>query len=99
MAKGKAIIIGLFVLFALSASSQNEPKAERVSETELMLDVDSPFSIDLDYQLQSLKKVEPISADPKDQNKSINYAKSQEIISVKAYIRKLHMKRKETLMS
>ena len=46
-----------------------------------------------------LKKIEPISEDPVDQTKTLNYKKSKDIISIKAYIRSLQMKRKETLMS
>lgn len=99
MAKGKAIIIVFFVLFGLNASSQNEPVTEKMIEKVEILNPETLNSVNEILPLQSLKKVEPISADPKDQNKSIHYGKSREIISVKAYIRKLHMKRKETLMS
>ncbi len=98
MFKGKTIIIALFILFGLSANSQNEPEAEKLLEP-----VNIPGLVNIsncqDVSPLTLKKVEPISADPKVQNKSINYGKSQEIISVKAYIRKLHLKRKETLVS
>jgi len=46
-----------------------------------------------------VKKVEPISANPKVQNKTINFKKSNDLISIKAYMKSLQMKRKETLMS
>ena len=47
----------------------------------------------------TLKKIEPISFDPKVQIKNINFNKSNDIISLKAYMKSLHMKRKITLMS
>jgi len=46
-----------------------------------------------------LKKIEPISINPKTQNLDLNYKKSNDIISIKAYIKSLQLKRKETLMS
>lgn len=47
----------------------------------------------------AIKKVEPISDNPKVQNKTINFNKSNDLISVKAYIKSLQMKRKETQVS
>lgn len=47
----------------------------------------------------AVRKVEPISTNPKVQNKTINFNKSNDLISVKAYIKSLQMKRKETQMS
>jgi hypothetical protein len=46
-----------------------------------------------------IKKVEPISINPKTQNLDLNFKKSNDIISIKAYIKSLQLKRKETLMS
>ncbi|MBN4070485.1 hypothetical protein JYT76_02275 [Olleya sp. AH-315-F22] len=46
-----------------------------------------------------IKKVEPISINPKTQNLDLNYKKSNDIISVKAYIKSLQLKQKETQMS
>ena len=46
-----------------------------------------------------IKKVEPISINPKTQNLDLNFKKSNDLISVKAYIKSLQLKRKETLMS
>ena len=46
-----------------------------------------------------IKKIEPISINPKTQNLDLNYKKSNDIISIKAYIKSLQLKRKETLMS
>ena len=47
----------------------------------------------------AVKKIEPISANPKVQNKTINFKKSNDLISVKAYMRSLQLKRKTTLVS
>jgi len=47
----------------------------------------------------AIKKVEKISVNPKTQNLDLNYKKSNDIISIKAYIKTLQLKRKETLMS
>ncbi|VAV86246.1 hypothetical protein MNBD_BACTEROID02-510 [hydrothermal vent metagenome] len=46
-----------------------------------------------------IKKVDPISINPKTQNLDLNYKKSNDIISVKAYIKSLQLKRKATVMS
>ncbi len=47
----------------------------------------------------AIKTVEPISINPKTQNLDLNYKKSNDLISIKAYIKSLQLKRKETLMS
>lgn len=47
----------------------------------------------------AVKKVEPISANPKVQNKTINFKKSKDLTSIKAYMRSLQLKRKMTLVS
>ena len=46
-----------------------------------------------------LKKVDPISINPKTQHKDLNFKKSNDLTSVKAYIKSLQMKRKATLDS
>jgi uncharacterized Zn-finger protein len=46
-----------------------------------------------------IKKIEPISINPKRQNLDLNYKKSNDIISVKAYIKSLQLKRKASVMS
>ena len=45
-----------------------------------------------------IKKVDPISINPKAQ-KDLNFKKNKDLISVRAYIKSLQLKRKETLMS
>ena len=47
----------------------------------------------------AINKIDPISINPKTQNLDLNYKKSYDIISVKAYIKSLQLKRKESLMS
>lgn len=47
----------------------------------------------------AIKKVETISANPKTQNLDLNFQKSNDIISIKAYIKSLQLKSKETVMS
>ena len=47
----------------------------------------------------AIKKVEHISIDPKTQHLDLNYKKSNDIISINAYIKTLQLKRKETLTS
>ena len=46
-----------------------------------------------------IKKIDPISIDPKNQSLDLNFKKSNDIISIKAYIKSLQLKRKTTLMS
>ncbi len=46
-----------------------------------------------------IKKIDPININPKRQNLDLNYKKSNDIISVKAYIKSLQLKRKATVMS
>ena len=47
----------------------------------------------------AIKKIDTISINPKTQSLDLNYKKSNDIISVKAYIKSLQLKRKESLMS
>ncbi len=47
----------------------------------------------------AIKKVETISTNPKTQNLDLNFQKSNDIISIKAYIKSLQLKSKETVMS
>jgi hypothetical protein len=47
----------------------------------------------------AINKVEPISIDPKTQHLDLNHKKSNDIISIKAYIKTLQLKRKATVTS
>ena len=77
----------------LSFSQAEENKTPIVINTEVVKE------IILNESELSLRKVEPISSNPKIQNKVINFNKSNDLISIKAYIKSLQLKRKETLMS
>lgn len=46
----------------------------------------------------AIKKVDPISANPTEQSKTLNTLKSKELISIRAYIKTLRLKRKETVL-
>ena len=46
-----------------------------------------------------IKKVDPISINPKEQHKNLNFKKSHDLISVKAYIKSLRIKRKAAINS
>ena len=100
---GKMFIIKCFILITLSVGAQNKPVDHKIETIGNLICQEAVKTINeinqIPSELNALKKIEPISADPRDQNRSINYGKSKEIISVKAYIRILQMKRKETLMS
>ena len=47
----------------------------------------------------AIKKVEPISVNPKTQHLDLNFKKSNDIISIKAYIKTLQLKRKAYMVS
>ena len=47
----------------------------------------------------AVKKIDPISINPKTQNLDLNYKKSNDLISIKAYIKSLQLKSKVTVMS
>lgn len=102
--KKMILIIALFTFPFLSISQNDLDKQEVTSrdviESVIEFELDNS-QIVLEWNNDSLayRKVEPISQDPKDQNKSINFTKSNELISIKAYIKSLQMKRKITLMS
>lgn len=58
--------------------------------------------IDIHSELKTeitIKKIDPISANPLQQTKVLNTIKSNELISVRAYIKSLKLKRKETVLS
>ena len=101
---GNMFIISFFILFSfnLSAQTAGVPQeatqpAEIVSHSEF--EGLQPEVFEGHQNFQVLKKIEPISADPYDQNKMINYQKSKDIISIKAYMRALQIKGKVTRMS
>ncbi|NND52013.1 MAG: hypothetical protein HKN54_06380 [Flavobacteriaceae bacterium] len=74
------------------------PRNEIVSVVEFDMP-DSQLVFELNEDIIAYRKWEPIAIDPMDQNKNINFNKSNALISIKAYIKSLQMKRKITLMS
>jgi len=46
----------------------------------------------------AIKKIDPISANPKVQSVNFTYKKSKDIISIKAYIKSLDLRCKETVL-
>jgi len=87
------LILAFFTMPFLSFGQSESDKAPLVINTEVVKE------LILNEDELGLRKVEPISDNPKIQNKTINFNKSNDLISIKAYMKKLHLKRKETLMS
>ena len=83
----KTILILAFLLVPFTMVAQNTVQTKKETEKNII------------KTEVAVKKVEPISTNPKVQNKTINFNKSNDLISVKAYIKSLQMKRKETQMS
>jgi hypothetical protein len=81
----KIVIVIAFLIVPFFATAQNDSK---IVKTEVITKTEVV-----------IKKIDPISINPKTQNLDLNYKKSKEIISVKAYIKSLQLKRKATLMS
>ena len=79
----KVLIVIAFLIVPFFASAQND--------TEI---VKTPVNTEV-----AIKKVEIISINPKTQNLDLNYKKSNDIISVKAYIKSLQLKRNASVMS
>jgi hypothetical protein len=90
----KLILILAFFTLPLIGLSQNNIDSE-----QLDIKPEVKKQITINKEDVTLRKIEPISFDPKVQIKNINFNKSNDIISLKAYIKSLQMKRKTTLMS
>lgn len=83
----KVLIIIAFLIVPFLGTAQNDSE---IGKTEAKSIIKTEVAI---------KKIDPISINPKTQNLDLNYKKSNDIISVKAYIKNLQLKRKESLMS
>lgn len=83
----KVLIVIAFLIVPFFASAQND--------TEI---VKTPVNTTINTEI-AIKKVETISINPKTQNLDLNYKKSNDIISVKAYIKSLQLKRNASVMS
>ena len=93
----QVLIVIAFLIVPFFASAQNDTKIET---TDVKIDVKADIIIKAEInQLLTIKKVDPISINPKKQNLDLNFKKSSDIISVKAYIKSLQLKRKATVMS
>lgn len=83
----KVLIVIAFLIAPLFATAQSNSEIVKV-------DINTTIKTEV-----VIKKVDPISINPKTQNLDLNYKKSNDIISVKAYIKSLQLKRKVTVMS
>ena len=88
------LIIAFFTIPFLSFSQTAD-----IDENPVVISTEVINEFTLDTDVFTYRKVEPISSNPFIQNKTINFNKSNELISIKAYIKSLQMKRKETQMS
>ena len=89
----RVLIVIAFLIVPFFASAQNDNKIEK---TEVKIEIKTSFTQELEL---AIKKVDPISINPKRQNLDLNFKKSNDIISVKAYIKSLQLKRKATVKS
>ena len=83
----KVLIVIAFLTVPFFATAQNDSE---IVKTDVITIIKTDVVI---------KKVDTISINPKTQNLDLNYKKSQDIISVKSYIKSLQLKRKATVMS
>ena len=83
----KVLIIIAFLIVPFFATAQNDTEIVKTSvSTTIKTEV-------------AIKKVDIISINPKTQNLDLNFKKSNDIISVKAYIKSLQLKRNASVMS
>ncbi len=95
----RVLIIIAFLIVPFFASAQNDTKIEKTEvKTEVIADIMIQAEINQELEL-TIKKIDPISINPKKQNLDLNFKKSYDIISVKAYIKSLQLKRKATVIS
>jgi len=93
----RVLIVIAFLIVPFFASAQNDTKIEKTEvKTEVKVDINIKAEIN---QELTIKKVDPISINPQRQNLDLNFKKSNDIISVKAYIKSLQLKRKATVIS
>ncbi len=87
----KVLIVIAFLIVPFFATAQNDTKVETNEvKTEITTSIKQEVTI---------KKVDVISINPKTQNLDLNFKKSNDIISVKAYIKSLQLKRNASVMS
>ena len=81
----KVLIVIAFLIAPFFATAQNDAKIVKAN--------------DIIKTEVVIKKVDIINLNSKTQNLDLNYKKSNDIISVKAYIKSLQLKRKASIMS
>ena len=84
----RVLIVIAFLTVPFLATAQSEKKVEK---TEVKTEISKPV-IKTDV---TIKKIDPISINPKTQNLDLNFKKSKDIISVNAYIKSLQLKRRK----
>jgi hypothetical protein len=95
----RVLIVIAFLIVPFFATAQNEVKTDNTEITvEVEANVIIKAEINNDLEL-AIKKIDPITINPKRQNLDLNFKKSNDIISVKAYIKSLQLKRKATVIS
>ncbi|WP_347923030.1 hypothetical protein [Pontimicrobium sp. SW4] len=93
----RVLIVIAFLIVPFFASAQSDIKIEKTEvKTEVIAEIDVKSEI---FQELAIKRVDPITINPKRQNLDLNFKKSNDIISVKAYIKSLQLKRKATVIS
>lgn len=94
----RVLIVIAFLIVPFFASAQNDTKTDK---TEITVEVEANVIIKAEINkdlMLTIKKIDPISINPKKQNLDLNFKKSNDIISVKAYIKSLQLKRKATVI-
>lgn len=93
----RVLIVIAFLIVPFFVSAQNDTKIEK---TEAKTEVKADVIIKADtIQNLAIKKIDPITINPKKQNLDLNFKKSNDIISVKAYIKSLQLKRNASVIS
>ena len=81
----KVLIVIAFLITPFFATAQN---GDKIVKTDVIIKTEVV-----------IKKVDIIDLNSKTQNLDLNFKKSNDIISVKAYIKSLQLKRKASVMS
>lgn len=82
----KIVFFIVFFMISFSVMAQNDKETTNVKDETPTIEV-------------AVRKVEPISMNPHVQNRMINYKKSNDLISIKSYMKSLQIKGKLTKLS
>jgi hypothetical protein len=92
----KVLIVIAFLIVPFFATAQNDSKT---NNTEVIIEANI-IKAEINTVLElAIKKIDPITINPKRQNLDLNFKKSKDIIIVKDYIKSLQLKRKATVIS